>query len=525
MSKGDVQEIKIKEFDPCSMPMSCTLIAIGGPGSGKCLAYDTPVLMYDGSVKKVQNIKAGELLMGDDSTSRTVLSTTSGRDRMFKIIPDIGEPYTVNEPHILCLQDHFGNIIEMSVKQYIDLTETQQQQYKGYRVGVDFIGQPIPFDPYFFGYWLGSMLASDEGSVYTFPGEELINGRIPPRYLINDRPTRLALLAGILDSAGYYVNNGYGIHPSNEKFFNDVIFLVRSLGLVCHTATSIYYSIIHILGLGIQEISAVIRPPNIPTYTPDLTTTIKVEYVGEGDYYGFELDGNHRFLLGDFTVTHNTTLIENFAYHNKHRYPVARVFIATEDGYKRFSKIFHPLFVSNYWDEKECETAIARQRKCLMDYGKEAKQAYSILIMDDISDDPKIYKTKLMKGIFKLGSQHWAQLVMIGTQYAIDFPPEIRQSVSYVALARQPELTERKKLYDNFGGLCGSFERFCDLMDGITGDYTFLIFKKRSQSNELEECVFWYRTTKLDDWKFGCKEYRAWGEARYDTNYTEQIFM
>ena len=38
-----------------------------------------------------------------------------------------------------------------------------------------------------------------------------------------------------------------------------------------------------------------------------------VAYVGEGDYYGFEIDGNRRFLLEDFTVTHNTTLVINLA--------------------------------------------------------------------------------------------------------------------------------------------------------------------------------------------------------------------
>jgi len=32
--------------------------------------------------------------------------------------------------------------------------------------------------------------------------------------------------------------------------------------------------------------------------------------LGEGDYNGFELDGNGRFLLGDFTVTHNTTFLK-----------------------------------------------------------------------------------------------------------------------------------------------------------------------------------------------------------------------
>jgi hypothetical protein len=220
-----------------------------------------------------------------------------------------------------------------------------------------------------------------------------------------------------------------------------------------------------------------------------------------------------------------TSLIENLAYYNKHKYPVGRVFIATEDGYKRFSKIFHPLFVSNYWDEKEAEQAIIRQRRCEIENTKGDPRNCSILIMDDVSDDPKIYRTKLLRGMFKLGSQHWAQLLMIGSQYCIDFPPDIRKSVSYVALGREPELTERHKLYENFGGLAGTFDDFCELMDQITGDYTFLIFNKRSQSNNLEDCVFWYRTKKLKDWKFGCSEYREWGNQRYDPNYVEQIIM
>ena len=39
-----------------------------------------------------------------------------------------------------------------------------------------------------------------------------------------------------------------------------------------------------------------------------MSQQIKVTYVGEDNYYGFELDGNHQFMLGNFVVTHNTTL-------------------------------------------------------------------------------------------------------------------------------------------------------------------------------------------------------------------------
>ena len=256
------------------------------------------------------------------------------------------------------------------------------------------------------------------------------------------------------------------------------------------------------------------------------TYDIQIKSIGQGDYMGFELYGdNCRFLLGDGTITHNTTMAENFAYYLKHRYPVAKIFVQTEEWYKKFCRIFHPLFVSNNWDEKEEERHVLRQRKCELENGRGYPGNYAINILDDIGDDPKVFKTKLMRGLFKLGSQHWAQLLLVLSQFALDLVPEIRKSVSYVALGREPEENERQKLYKNFGGICGKYPIFCQLMEQLTGDFTFMIIKKRSQSNKLEDCVFWYRTKQLKDWKFGCKEYRKHGDTRYNPKYVEKIEM
>lgn len=218
-----------------------------------------------------------------------------------------------------------------------------------------------------------------------------------------------------------------------------------------------------------------------------------------------------------------STFMENLCYRRKHVYPVGRVFVGTDNCYKTFCDIFHPLYVSNYYDEEQEKSHILRQRTCSLENGKEYTGNYAINILDDVSDDPRIYKTKVLKGLFKLGSQHWNQLFMIGSQYAIDMPPDLRKATSYVALFREPELTEREKLYKNFGGLAGSFQNFCELMDQVTGDYTCLIFKKRTQSMNMEDCISYFRTEKLAPWRFGCKEYRQWAKERYDKNYVEQI--
>ena len=73
-------------------------------GFGKCLSKNTPIIMYDGSIKMVQDIKVGDQLMGDDSTPRNVLSLARWREMMYDIIPNKGYKYTVNESHILSLK-------------------------------------------------------------------------------------------------------------------------------------------------------------------------------------------------------------------------------------------------------------------------------------------------------------------------------------------------------------------------------------------------------------------------------------
>ena len=262
----------------------------------------------------------------------------------------------------------------------------------------------------------------------------------------------------------------------------------------------------------------------------ELLYDVQVKYEGNGVYYGFEITGNGRFMLGDLSVTHNTTLMENLCYYLKHRYPVARGFVGTDGGYKRFSNIFHPLYMSNYYDEEEEKNHIRRQRICEQENGKKYMGNYAINILDDISDDPKIYKTKVFRQLFKMGSQHWHQMCMVGTQYSIDMPPDIRKSVSYVALFYEPEYNERKKLYENFGGLLGTFDEFCEILDQVTEKFTCLIIKKRNPSRNKEENIFYYKLQDLQSkfpngWRFGCNEYRRWGEQRYNTSYKDVIMF
>lgn len=298
-------------------------IITGLPGSGKCLAYDTPVIMFDGSIKMVQDIRVGDILMGDDSSPRNVLSLARGTEEMYTVRQSghATDDYTVNESHILSLKDTAdkNTVVDIPLKSYLKLTPKRQSELKGFRVPVYFeVEYPATsYDPYEFGKWLGTTTSSL--FQHTFHPLNFLFGvtssqdytralRTPEEIKYGSRHVRTEFINGIAESSWYNIiadgddddlgrqssRHAFDIPLCSQQLAEDVFFIARSLG---HDASWDGSKVVTMWNYNITVNS-----------TPDLTCDITVESQGVGDYYGFTLDGNSRFLLGDFTVTHNTTV-------------------------------------------------------------------------------------------------------------------------------------------------------------------------------------------------------------------------
>jgi superfamily II DNA or RNA helicase len=281
---------------------------------GKCLGKDTPILMYNGTIKNVQDIVIGDFLMGDDSTPRKVLSLARGREQMYKISSKMGDSYICNESHILSLkfstnyseQFQKGEIIDISVKEFLDLPKSCHGILCGYKVSVEFAEKELDFDPYFLGYWLGKEKnnSTDECNIQKL--DFLRKMRIPQHYLCNSREKRLSLLAGLMDSNGVFNKINIKFAQKHEGLVDDIIFLARSLGFACYKQDT--KDGICIYGNGIEEIPFLKKEYVRTQPNDDLMYRLQIQKLEIDDYYGFEIDGNRRFVLGDFTVTHNTVL-------------------------------------------------------------------------------------------------------------------------------------------------------------------------------------------------------------------------
>jgi len=140
---------------------------------------------------------------------------------------------------------------------------------------------------------------------------------VPNAYTRAPREQRLAFLAGFLDADAELSCNCFIITQKRRDWAEAIWFTARSLGF-CATITTRtsrsqdgYEGIYHVVTIS-GDVDLI--PTRIPRRQASPRRQIKgatrtgfdVEPLGDGAYYGFTLDGDGRFLLGDFTVTHNT---------------------------------------------------------------------------------------------------------------------------------------------------------------------------------------------------------------------------
>jgi DNA gyrase/topoisomerase IV subunit B/DNA gyrase/topoisomerase IV subunit A len=74
------------------------------PVKGKCVAPNTDILLWNGTIKKAKDVVIGDELIGDDGNPRQVVDTCTGIDKMYEIQQNRGDNYTVNSLHTLCFK-------------------------------------------------------------------------------------------------------------------------------------------------------------------------------------------------------------------------------------------------------------------------------------------------------------------------------------------------------------------------------------------------------------------------------------
>ena len=362
------------------------------------------ILMFDGSVKPVEDVRIGDALMGPDSRPRRVLDLHRGHGAIYSVVPVKGTPFKVNAGHILTvkLTNQFGanskkrhntgakggimggDVRDIPLQDYLATSSTFKHLAKLFRVPIYFHGSaPLPISPYVLGMLLGDgslggkhpcgqtssvavhnrydipelyseaskfgivVKRKRKGSIFYFglvlPGgtgghggdgsskirnplaetlEQLgLRGKrtgdksIPQQYKVASRDDRLELIAGLIDSDGSTCENIYDFISKSKKLADGMAFVCRSVGLAayvkpcvkgCETGFRGRYYRVSISG-DCSVVPSRFKPAGVRRQVKSaLVTGFKLQEAGQDDYFGFVLDGDGRYLLDDFTVTHNS---------------------------------------------------------------------------------------------------------------------------------------------------------------------------------------------------------------------------
>src|SRR3972149_3563099 len=212
-----------------------------------------------------------------------------------------------------------------------------------------------------------------------------------------------------------------------------------------------------------------------------------------------------------------SVLIKDIITSIAHKIPVAKVFSGTEGVNHFYAKEcdIPELFIHNEYNEDYMKDFAHRQEKAIKDNKQNPK---GLLVIDDCSDDPKFFGRPIFQKFFKNGRQ-WDMMLILALQYSMDIKPSIRTNIDYSFIFRDPNEKNRKSIYENYAGIIGSFQDFCDIMDQVAEDYTAIVINNRTQSNKLSDCVFYFKATMHKDITFGSTEYKQWGSHRYNSNY------
>ncbi|MEK6884750.1 MAG: LAGLIDADG family homing endonuclease, partial [Nanoarchaeota archaeon] len=130
------------------------------------------------------------------------------------------------------------------------------------------------------------------------------------------------LLAGLIDTDGYVHESSIKISQTitRSKLIYQTQRIAQSLGFQTSVTeiTGTYYVngekrqtpqlLLTISGTNTESIPTLLPHKKCQNSVRNVTSSnIKVKSLGIGKYNGFSIDGNNRFLLGDFTVTHNSS--------------------------------------------------------------------------------------------------------------------------------------------------------------------------------------------------------------------------
>ncbi len=217
--------------------------------------------------------------------------------------------------------------------------------------------------------------------------------------------------------------------------------------------------------------------------------------------------------------TGKSTLVKDLLFHHQN-IPMGTVISGTEESNSFYGKIIPPIFIHGEYNPAILANFVKRQKLITskiqqLENAPRAPGAIvpksnldprSFMILDDCLYDDSWIHDKNIRYLF-LNGRHQKVFFLITMQYPLGIPPVLRTNVDYVFILREPYISNRKRIFDNFGAAFPNFEFFCQVLDNCTENFECLVINNNTRSNKLEDAIFWYKAEIQGDFRIGAPEF------------------
>ena len=142
----------------------------------------------------------------------------------------------------------------------------------------------------------------------------------------------------------------------------------------------------------------------------------------------------------------------------------------------------------------------------------------ALLVLDDIGFDKKIQDDQNIRKICMNG-RHWGILFIICLQDCMGIRPNMRTNIDFVFCLKENIQSNIKKLYDHYFGIFDKLPEFKQVFHQLTEGYDCIVLDNTCKSNNLADCIFWYRATPNRIFRIGSKLLWNKHEELYNKEY------
>jgi hypothetical protein len=192
--------------------------------------------------------------------------------------------------------------------------------------------------------------------------------------------------------------------------------------------------------------------------------------------------------------------------------PEGIVFSATEECNKFWGQHFPGSFIFPEYKPEIMGRVINKQRlKALMHERDPRIQLDPVVVLgEDIFFDKNAFTKDKNARYAMMNGRHVNMLLLLSVQYMMDMSRDLRSSVDYLFVLRDNVIGNRERLWKNWFGVVPTFDAFNAIMTHFTENRGCIVLDVQCLSNNIEDCVFWYRAKNRGDYKVGSKGYWMW---------------